>query len=111
MVNRNICHVLILEIGSYGENDVNQGVLKLARAPDSPGGLDETWVIGHTPRIAGWRPNTCISKQVPAETDAAGPQDLTLGTTDVKHSGGFVLGVLDACKLNSQRKLGFIYGR
>lgn len=52
----------------------------------------------------------CISKQVQAETDAAGPQDPTLGTTDVNHSGSFVLGILDACKLNSQRKLDFIFG-
>lgn len=63
----------MLEVGSYGQNDVNQGVLKLACASDSPGGLDETWVVWHTPRISGWCPNMCISKQVPAETDAAGP--------------------------------------
>lgn len=48
--------------------------------------LEKTWVVGPSPRVSGGGPSMYISKKVPADTGAAGPQDPTQRTTDVTHS-------------------------
>lgn len=51
MVNHNVCHVLIFEVGRYGENNVNQGVLRLSLASDSPGGSIKHGLLGPAPEF------------------------------------------------------------